>query len=241
MALNVTVTEPSTGGFVTVWPAGGSQPPTSNVNMAANQTVANAVILQPGVFGGVNLSVSHGVTHVVVDVAGWFRAGEFVGVTATRLVDTRSGARQPLGAGGTLDVAVTGVAGVPTSGVGTVVLNVTATEPSAASYLSVKPSDGATPPTSNLNMVAGQTVPNLVAVRVGAEGKVTVTNAFGATHVIVDLLGWFPDTEVTGLRPDRVLDTRTRSGDSPVRSSRAPPSPCRSQAAGACPARAPGR
>ncbi len=212
VALNVTVTEPSTGGFVTAWPAGGPQPSTSNLNMTANQTVANAVIVQTGAGGAVNLTVSHGVTHLVVDVTGWFPTGQFVGVTPTRLADTRKGAAQPVGPGGTLEVAVTGAAGVPNNGVGTAVLNVTVTEPSAATFLSVRPSDGATPPTSNLNVVAGQTVPNLVAVRVGAEGKVTVTNAFGATHVVVDLLGWFPDTEVTGLRPDRVLDTRTGTG-----------------------------
>lgn len=212
VAINVTVTEPSTGGFVTVWPASGPQPATSNLNMVANQTVANAVILRPGAGGAVDIAVSSGVTHLVVDVTGWFPTGQFVGITPVRLADTRLGARVPVGAGGTLDVAVAGVAGLPRTGVGTAVLNVTATEPSGPSFLSVRPSDGATPPTSNLNVVTGQTVPNLVAARVGAEGKVTVTNAFGSTHVVVDLLGWFPDTEITGLRPDRLLDTRSGIG-----------------------------
>ncbi|MEZ5135808.1 MAG: hypothetical protein R2699_12320 [Acidimicrobiales bacterium] len=84
------------------------------------------------------------------------------------------------------EVKVTGVGGVPSTGVSAVVLNVTATGPTAASHLSVYPKPprstlyddqgsfgaGTIPSASNLNVVAGQTVPNLVVARVGAGGKV---------------------------------------------------------------------
>ena len=43
VALNVTVTEPDTAGYVTVWPCGFARPNASNLNYAAGQTVANAV------------------------------------------------------------------------------------------------------------------------------------------------------------------------------------------------------
>jgi hypothetical protein len=39
--------------------------------------------------------------------------------------------------------------------------------------------------------LAGQTVPNLVVVDVGPDGKVDLYNAHGATHVVADVAGWF--------------------------------------------------
>jgi hypothetical protein len=38
------------------------------------------------------------------------------------------------------------------------------------------------------------TVPNLVVVPVSASGEVCVFTAESATHLIVDLNGWFPTT-----------------------------------------------
>ena len=53
--------------------------------------------------------------------------------------------------------------------------------------------DGVGPPTaSNVNFVAGLTVPNLVVVPVSASGEVCVLTAESATHLIADLNGWFP-------------------------------------------------
>jgi hypothetical protein len=48
-----------------------------------------------------------------------------------------------------------------------------------------------TPAASNLNFVAGQTVPNLAIVGIGADGNVTAYNAAGQTHVIFDVVGYF--------------------------------------------------
>ncbi len=42
------------------------------------------------------------------------------------------------------------------------------------------------------NFVAGQTVPNLVVAKVGADGKVAVYNNTGSTHVVLDVVGWYP-------------------------------------------------
>ena len=44
---------------------------------------------------------------------------------------------------------------------------------------------------SNLNFVAGQTVPNLVMAKVGADGKVSIFNNLGTSHVIFDVVGWY--------------------------------------------------
>jgi len=34
-------------------------------------------------------------------------------------------------------------------------------------------------------------VPNLVVVKLSAGGKIDIFNAFGTTHVIVDVVGWY--------------------------------------------------
>lgn len=115
----------------------------------------------------------------------------------------------PAGAGGMIELVVTGRGGVPSSGVGAVALNVTVTNPTAPSYLTVWPTGAPRPNASNLNYSPGQTVPNMVIAKVGTGGRISLYNYAGTTDVIVDVLGWFPEgTSFTGLTPARLLDTR---------------------------------
>jgi len=82
------------------------------------------------------------------------------------------------------------VPGLP-SGVTAVALNVTATGPTAASFLTVNPGGTTRPTASNLNLVAGQTIPNMVRVPLGSGGKVTLYNQAGTVNVIADLVGYY--------------------------------------------------
>src|SRR5207244_2400793 len=80
-------------------------------------------------------------------------------VTPARILDTRTstgGFPSKIGQGCHASVQVTGVGGVPASGVTAVVMNTTVTEVSAPSYLTVYPSGVARPLSSNLNFAAGQ-------------------------------------------------------------------------------------
>ena len=61
----------------------------------------------------------------------------FTSLVPSRLVDTRSSVA--VAAGGQLDLSVLGRGGVPASGVGAVVLNVTATDAVSSGYLTVWP------------------------------------------------------------------------------------------------------
>jgi len=72
-------------------------------------------------------------------------------------------------------------------------MNVTVTGPTApVGYLSVYPGGAVRPPTSNLNFVAGLTLPNLVQVKLGAGGAATIYNgSTGTVNVVVDLAGYF--------------------------------------------------
>jgi len=100
-----------------------------------------------------------------------------------------------------------------------VVLNVTVTAPTSFGYVTVF-GDGTTRPTaSNLNFVAGQTVPNLVVAPVGVNGKVDLFNGSGGTiQLIADVAGYYLSgaPSVAGafgsLAPSRLLDTRIGVG-----------------------------
>ena len=227
VALNVTVTEPTAGSFLTAWPAGDSRPLASNLNYEAGTTVPNMVVVKVGAGGKVNLFNLSGSVHVIADVAGYYLpylptpGAAYTPLPPERLLDTRSGNGAPAGrvdAGATVILQVTGRGGVPATGVSAVVLNVTVTEPDAVSYLAVYPSAEARPLVSNLNWRAGDTVANLVVVKVSAGGKVNLFNNSGTTHVIADVAGWYgadgttPVGTYTELAPTRILDTRTGNG-----------------------------
>jgi hypothetical protein len=90
-----------------------------------------------------------------------------------------------------MTVTVAGNGGVPATGAKAVVLNVTVVNPTAASALTVWPDLENRPLSSDLNFTAGQTVPNLVVVKLSASGQIDIFNAFGTTNVIVDVVGWY--------------------------------------------------
>ncbi len=195
VVMNVTVTSPTTAGFITVWPTGASMPTASNLNFAAGQTVPNLVISKLGSGGKVSMFNSSGSTDLIADVLGYFRAGtgaRLVSMTPVRLLDTRSdgGVSQPVGQT-PLTLPVAGQRGVPSTGVLAVVLNVTATEPSVNGFVTVYPSGEAIPVASNLNTTAGHTRANLVIAKVGADGAVAMYNSSGSVHLIADAVGYF--------------------------------------------------
>jgi hypothetical protein len=203
VALNVTVTAPSAGSFLTVYPAGLPLPTSSNLNFNPGQTVPNMVLVGLGAGGRISIFNARGSVHVLVDVAGWFSGG-FVPVTPTRLLDTR--ATDALDAGEVRDVSIAGRAGVPADAVA-VAVNVTVTGPTAGGFVSVFPRGTPFPGTSNVNFGPGQTVPNLALVGLGANGDISLRNSAGASHVIVDLAGWFADG-FHPITPARLADTR---------------------------------
>ncbi|MFM7535008.1 MAG: hypothetical protein ACKO91_04340, partial [Acidimicrobiales bacterium] len=84
---------------------------------------------------------------------------------------------------------VAGVGGVP-AGARAVVLNVTGVEASGDGFVTVWPCGAVRPKASNLNLVRGQSAPNLVVAPVGTGGKVCVFTQSGA-HLLADVSGYF--------------------------------------------------
>jgi hypothetical protein len=70
-------------------------------------------------------------------------------------------------------------------------MNVTVTNTTLSSYLTVWPNLVTRPTASDLNWVAGQTVPNLVIVQLGANGSIDLYNLQGNTDVVLDVVGWY--------------------------------------------------
>ncbi len=236
--LNVTATAASKAGWLTLFPADASLPTASNVNFSAGQTIPNLVVVKAGFGGGGLIKINNssgnpqaGTVEVIADVMGYYRdatagiADGFNGLTPTRILDTRNGTGLSgvFAAQQTRQLTVGGVAGVPADA-DAVVLNVTATSPTKAGWLTIFPADASLPTASNLNFVAGQTVPNLVTVKLGVGGadedKVSINNSggnlnAGTVHVVADVVGYYRTPaggSLVAIAPQRVLDTRNGTG-----------------------------
>jgi len=234
VVINVTAVDQSAAGFFTVYPTGAARPNASNLNFDPHQTIPNLVTVGLGSAGQVTIFNGAGTANAVVDLEGYYAApgsgttGQYVPVVPARITDTRAGSGQAnagitLGQGSTLDVQVTGAGGIPATGVTAVVMNVTATNTSTASFFTVYPKGAGLPLASNLNWTRGVTVPNRVIVPVGTGGKVSFYNGVGLADLIVDVNGYFTDGTGSGamfttLTPSRIVDTRNGTGgfSSPV-------------------------
>ncbi|HEY2042045.1 MAG TPA: Ig-like domain-containing protein [Jatrophihabitans sp.] len=141
-------------------------------------------------------------------------------VAGVLLLDTRSGTGAParaIGAYGSVTLQVTGRAGIPSSNVSAVALNVVAIGGKAGGYLIAYPAGAAHPVSSILNFARSQTVANLVTLRVGSGGRVVIQNHSATSmHIVANAEGWFgtPSTSMGpagryhAVTPLRLLDTR---------------------------------
>lgn len=196
VVLNLTATGATRSTFATLWPAGVDRPLASSLNVTPGTAVSNLVVAPVGAGGHVLLYHDQGATHLVADVLGCFTTtapGRHVAVTPQRLLDTRRGVGAPAGPVGRAPVVlqVAGRGGVPASGASAVLLNVTITSPSAATFVTVWPSGAPRPLSSNLLAPSGRTVANMVLATLGADGKVLLYHDAGSAHLLADVVGYF--------------------------------------------------
>ncbi len=147
--------------------------------------------------------------------------GHLTPVDPTRVLDTRErlGAGGPLSADETIDVQITGVSGLPETGVLAVVMNIAATGATAQSHFRIWPADSDRPLVSNLNFPPGRALANMVTVPVSESGAVSLYNRAGSVDAIFDVIGYYTDeTQPPGSRyqeallPERLVDTRIGLG-----------------------------
>jgi hypothetical protein len=218
--LNVTVTDPTGYGFLSVYPAGGTPPNASNLNFVPGQTVPNMVSAKLSADGKVSFLSNVG-TQVVADVVGYYSSAtgavgaRLLPITPTRYVDTRDGL--PVLGGGSLNLCAFGDLPLLDSVEG-MVLNVTAVDASGPGFVRIWPTDQPMPPTSNLNVAGPSAVPNMVVVKPDSHGCVLVNTNIDQLDLVIDLSGvfydsgLFPGPAFTGQAPTRVLDTRNGTG-----------------------------
>jgi hypothetical protein len=225
VSLNVTVTDTSVPGYVTVWPTGGTRPVVSNLNFVGNQTVPNLVTVKVGTGGSVSLyNSSPTPVNMVVDLGGYYALGAptagggTVSVTPTRVLDTRSGLGGPSAIVFGADLALKVTGGVVPNDAEAVLLNLTVALPSLPGYLSAYPAGVTAPTVSNVNFVGGQTAANLALVKVGTGGVINIRNgSTAATNVVADIMGYIAGSGSAGAfraadQPVRILDTRIGNG-----------------------------
>lgn len=257
VVLNVTVTGGDHASDLRVWPAGQPMPNVSNLNWVSGQTKPNLVKVRVGTDGKVAIANHEGNVQVIADVEGYYSVVEetppasvgsatsgfaapaaathftYHGMQPVRILDTRDGTglSGKFGSGQTRDLVATGVNGVPGDAVA-VAVNMTVTNANHASDLRSWPKGQSQPNVSNLNWNAGETVPNLGIIKVGADDSISIRNNEGDVDVIFDVVGYYEEGDhdeaaagvaslspqhimgglYTGLQPTRILDTRDGTG-----------------------------
>jgi hypothetical protein len=243
---NVTVVGASLDGFLSIYPTGAPCRDCSLVNFAPGEAVPNLAVLGTGTNGEWTISLvtpaGAGSAHVLIDVFGWVSTSQyddvadsgarFNAIAPSRVLDTRStpvpaswASGTPIGGMQQLTLPIRGANGVvPNSAnVTGVMVNLTAVNVAPGNqptYLSATPDTtpaGAEPATSVTNVAPGQIKANTAIVPVGADGAIRIFNRSGATHVIVDVVGYLEggasETSRAGRvipldAPFRVFDTR---------------------------------
>ena len=226
VAVNISSIKPSSHGtFITAFPSGGGRPDTATVNPRVNAVVPNMSVLGVGADGTITLRNDVGDVDVTVDLMGYFQdppAARLRPLTPARILDTRYGIgapQTPVAAGRPLRLQVTGVGGVPATGVEAVVMNLTSFRPSATGWITAWPTGISKPDVANLSYIRGDVVPNMVMCKVGADGTIELDPSHGDLHLIADVAGYFgaDGARLSAITPARLLDTRRGLGATQAR------------------------
>jgi hypothetical protein len=202
---NLAITNTAAGGHITAFPSGTTRPDVANLNFVPNQTLSNAATVKLGNDGGLSLhNYSAGSVDLIADIAGWFRkgtatvTGAYTPVTPERLLDSRYGTGMPnntaakIPANGTVTLTIAGRGGVPAANAAAAVFNLAITNTGAGGHIVAHPAGTTAPNSANLNFGAGQTISNLVTVKLSPDGKVTLrNNSTQPVDLIADINGWY--------------------------------------------------
>jgi hypothetical protein len=206
IALNLTVTAPASGGYLTAYPDQTTAPTASNVNFTPNETVPHMVVVKVGADGKVELhNSSPGTVQLVADLEGCYSTtlgDAFVPVTPYRALDTRTGLGQnnvdddiPMPVPGYGNANWDSYGSAPDGSTAfqgsAAVLNVTITQPKSGGVITAYPLGSQRPLASNLNFGPGETVPNLVMVDAPGFGVALYNGSNGTADLIVDVYGYF--------------------------------------------------
>ena len=197
VAVNLTTADTRAPGHFTAFAAGAERPNSSvlNADRPGQIRATSAVVPVSGSKFDVYTAAAN---HVIVDVVGYFtgssaprsQEGLYVGITPTRLVDTRLDAGPAGGPRlwdhGTREFSVAEI----TDDGSAVAANFTMTATEDAGHVVAYPARTSMPGTSSVNADrAQQTIANFGIVQTSTRGL--SIHAVEATHLVVDVGGWF--------------------------------------------------
>ncbi|BAN03868.1 hypothetical protein [Ilumatobacter coccineus] len=216
VVMNITAINPSGRGYVTTYPCE-TRPLASSLNYgAAGAVVGNELVAKLSGEGAVCV-FSSAETDLSIDVVGFVPAvSEVVSLDPGRVYATRAsdetvdGVQEATGripAGEFVEVDLAGRAGVA-GDAKSVVMNITAINPSGRGYVTVFPC-GDRPLASSLNYgSAGAVVGNELIAKLSADGTVCVFSS-AETDLTVDVVGYIQESSAAAsLDPARVYATR---------------------------------
>jgi len=222
-SFNVTVVPHGSLNYLTLWPAGETQPVVSTLNSYDGRIKAVAAIIPAGTdpHGSIDAYATD-TTNLILDINGYFISGTsgtlaYYALPPCRLLDTRNG--QYLHAQETYSYPIQGSpCNVPTTAEA-YSLNFTALPRTGSlNFLTAWPTGQPMPGTSTLNAPTGAVTANAALVQGGTDGEISVY-AYDDTNLLIDVNGYFAapgqanQMALYTLTPCRVLDTRPQYFD----------------------------
>ena len=204
--INLTVTNPTAGGYVAVYPEGVTTVPNiSNANFVPGQTVGNLVVVKADAGKIKVINPTLGTLHVVIDLIGTFEidaanltgAGRYVAIDPQRVYNSRDDVGEtPLASGVTRDVNLLALLDKYPFEYQALMANLTVTSTNNLGYLTAFPAAGTVPFVSNVNWTAQETRANQFVSGTDADGFTSFfhgapANVTGSANFIVDVAGFF--------------------------------------------------
>ena len=205
VAVHVTVTDTTSGGWIAAEADGAGTPTTSSLNYGKGQTISNTVIVPVAANGKIELynGGASGSVDLIADVAGFFSASSsdgYLPLASHRAWDSRvvGGGLTP---GGT-DGYFLALNPPPNEDLrqypagATMITNITVTNVTGSGYVTAYPWGIARPGVSNLNYLKGQTVATMsLLATTGPLQEIAVYNGSGGSgDLILDVYGYFANS-----------------------------------------------
>lgn len=188
-------------GRAIVWADGTSRPSITSMDYVAGSTRSNMVTVPLGANGKIDLYNNGTATEYVIDIQGWYATSkapavgsQFVSASG-KIVDTRSGqGTTTLAANTWSTVQISGVAGIPTTGVTAVSVMAVVAESSGSGTLTVRPSGTISElPVMLYADKSAANTSNSAIMTLGTGGKIDV-KATTKADVILSLEGYYTAT-----------------------------------------------
>lgn len=234
VTVNVTVLTPARSGSISVFPGDQAWNGAASISFTAGLTKQSMIIAVLGSNGSLAVRNNTGAPlQLIGDVAGYYLGGTAAGpgmfhpLGLNRVFDTRAAGAHPLAAGSSTPMPIAGHGGVPASGVGGVVANLTVLSPARSGSVSTYASGTVWDGSASESFVAGRSEQDVLSLGLGSDGAAVIRNNTAAPlQVVVDVIGYYlagSPTDYGSYHPiatGRIYDSRNAPGQ-PVPSGQA--------------------